>query len=68
MPDRTSARSPRVIRLPGFVTEEPVGLGEVIKRVTSSAGVRPCGSCAKRAALLNRWVAFSGQPVTRKRS
>jgi hypothetical protein len=51
------------VRLPGFVTGDEVGLGDVIKRVTSAAGVRPCGSCTRRAEALNRRVAF-----TRRRS
>jgi hypothetical protein len=46
------------VRLPGFLIEEETGLGEVIKHATSSAGIRPCGGCQKRAAALNRWVSF----------
>jgi hypothetical protein len=45
--------------LPGFVKEEEVGLGDVIKRATSSAGIRPCGGCLGRAATLNRWMVFT---------
>jgi hypothetical protein len=52
---------PHRIRLPGFVVETEVGLGEVIKRTTSLVGIRPCGSCLERAASLNRWVVFSGR-------
>jgi hypothetical protein len=47
------------VRLPGFVAEE-VGLGEVIKRVTSAVGIKPCGGCRRRAAALNRRLVFSG--------
>jgi hypothetical protein len=47
------------VRLPGFVKDEEVGLGEVIKRATYSVGVRPCGGCGRRAAALNRWVVFT---------
>jgi hypothetical protein len=61
MSDRPRERSPRVVRLPGFVSDEPVGLGDVIKRATTSAGIRPCSGCARRAASLNRWLAFSGR-------
>jgi hypothetical protein len=46
------------IRLPGFITDEEIGLGEVIKRATSAVGIPPCGGCAARAALLNRWMVF----------
>jgi len=31
------------VRLPGFLVEKEVGLGDVIKRVTSAMGIRPCG-------------------------
>jgi hypothetical protein len=53
--------TPRRVRLPGFVVDTEVGLGEVIKRATSLAGIRPCGSCLERAASLNRWMVFSGR-------
>jgi hypothetical protein len=49
------------IRLPGFVSEERVGLGDVVKRATSAAGIRPCGGCERRARALNQWVAFRGR-------
>jgi hypothetical protein len=49
---------PYRVRLPGFITEE-VGLGDVIKRVTASVGIRPCGGCLRRAEALNRRVVFS---------
>ena len=54
-------REPYRVRLPGFVTHEEVGLGDVIKRATYALGVKPCGGCSRRAATLNRWVAFSGR-------
>jgi hypothetical protein len=54
----TTTRPPRSIRLPGFVSEEQVGLGDVIKRATSALGIRPCGGCERRAAQLNRRVIF----------
>ena len=49
------------VRLPGFITDEDIGLGDVIKRATSAVGIRPCDDCARRAALLNRWLVFSGR-------
>jgi len=49
---------PREIRLPGFIREE-VGLGDVIKRATSTIGIRPCGGCRQRATQLNRRIVFS---------
>lgn len=54
-------RQPHHARLPGFTADEEVGLGDVIKRATYAAGIRPCGDCARRAARLNRWLVFSGR-------
>ena len=49
------------IRLPGFITEEGVGLGDVIKRVTYRMGIQPCSGCERRASALNRWIIFSNR-------
>jgi hypothetical protein len=49
------------IRLPGFITDEEIGLGDAIKQATSYVGIRPCGGCQRRARALNRWVAFTGR-------
>jgi len=51
---------PHRVRLPGFILDEDVGLGSVVKRVTSTFGIRPCGGCEQRAAMLNRWLVFTG--------
>jgi hypothetical protein len=51
---------PRRIRLPGLITEEPIGFGEVIKRATSAVGARPCGGCARRARRLDSRIIFTG--------
>ena len=51
---------PHRVRLPGFILDEDVGLGSVIKRVTSTFGIRPCGGCEQRANMLNRWLVFTG--------
>jgi hypothetical protein len=52
---------PKRVRLPGFVPDGPVGLGDAVKRVTSLAGVRPCGPCQERADRLNNWVVLTGR-------
>jgi len=52
-------REPFRVRLPGFISDEEIGLGDVIKRATSAVGIRPCDDCADRAATLNRWLVFS---------
>lgn len=49
------------VRLPGFISDQEVGLGDVIKRATYAIGLKPCGGCERRAATLNRWVRFSGR-------
>ena len=51
---------PHRVRLPGFILNEDVGLGSVVKRVTSTFGIRLCGGCEQRAAMLNRWLVFTG--------
>jgi hypothetical protein len=53
------SQRPYRVRLPGFVSEREVGLGDVVKRATSRVGIRPCGGCDRRAELLNRWVSFA---------
>ncbi len=58
--ENTDARQPHRIRLPGFVSDKDIGLGDVIKRATYAVRIRPCGGCEKRAAALNRWLVFSG--------
>jgi hypothetical protein len=52
-------REPHRIRLPGFIKDEEIGLGDVIKRVTYAMGIKPCTGCEKRAAALNRWMRFT---------
>lgn len=48
------------VRLPGFITsDDEVGLGDVVNRVTYAMGIKPCGGCERRAAALNRWMVFT---------
>ena len=49
------------VRLPGFVNDDEIGLGDVIKRATSYFGLPSCGGCNSRAEALNRWMSFSGR-------
>lgn len=51
-------RNPQRIHLPGFVTDEEIGLGDLVKRATSAIGITPCGGCRRRAEALNRWLVF----------
>jgi len=55
----TNERQPHRMRLPGFLIEEEIGLGDAIKHVTYAMGLKPCGGCEKRAASLNRWMRFT---------
>jgi hypothetical protein len=57
-PDK-SEHSPHQVRLPGFITDEEIGLGDAIKRTTSYFGINPCGGCDRRATALNRWMVFT---------
>ncbi len=57
---RESADRPQhKVRLPGFLVDEEIGLGDVISRATAKFGIRPCGGCQRRAETLNRWLAFT---------
>ena len=50
------ARARHRVRLPRFVSSTPIGLGDVVKRVTTAVGVKPCGPCEQRAARMNEWL------------
>jgi hypothetical protein len=56
-----SETQPYRMRLPGFIFDEDIGLGDVIKRATYAAGIRPASGCGcdRRAAMLNNWIVFS---------
>ncbi|MER7056885.1 hypothetical protein [Streptomyces sp. NPDC000351] len=61
---RGESRRPVRVRLPAFIDDE-IGLGEVVRKVTYGAGLRPCSGCEQRAATLNRWVVFTGRAKPR---
>ena len=50
------------VRLPKFITDEEIGLGDVMKRTTAYFGIQPCGGCGRRADALNRWLVFTNRP------
>lgn len=58
----SSKRQTHRVRPPGFLFDEEIGLGDVIKRATSYLGIKPCGGCEQRAAVLNRWMVFTNKP------
>lgn len=47
------------VRLPGFIHDEQVGLGNMVQRVTYAFGLKTCGGCESRAAAMNRWMVFT---------
>jgi hypothetical protein len=47
------------MRLPGFILDVEIGLGDVIKRTTYVMGINACSGCEKRAAALNSWMVFT---------
>src|SRR6266498_1254606 len=55
-------RQPHRVRLPGFIVEEDIGLGDALKRVTYRMGITSCAGCEKRdneldpAAVMSRAV------------
>lgn len=36
------------------------GLGDVVAKMTSAVGIKPCGGCKKRQEALNKLVPFTG--------
>jgi hypothetical protein len=57
--DRDTKAEPYRVRLPGFISDEQIGLGDAVKRATYAIGIRSCGGCEQRAAALNRWMVFT---------
>jgi hypothetical protein len=57
----STARQPYSVRLPRFVRDEDIGLGDLVKRTTASLAIKPCGGCERRAAALNRWLTFTSR-------
>jgi len=58
----------RAVRLPGFLNEKDIGMGDVIKRATSYVGIKPCRGCEARAAALNRRFVFSADSRNQRKS
>jgi len=53
------------IRVPFRTDKPPIGLGDVVKKVTTTMGFRPCSGCQRRAEAMNRMVQFTGRPKPR---
>lgn len=61
MKNENKENKPLMVRLPGFINEKEIGLGDLIKRATSALGIKPCSSCEQRADVLNSWVIFNSK-------
>jgi hypothetical protein len=64
MKEKTSANTgandqPHRVRLPGFLVQQEIGLGDVIKRAAYALGIDPCSGCESRTAALNRWLVLN---------
>ena len=59
--NKQPGHQPYRVHLPGFITDEDAGLGDVIKRVTSTFGIKPCRGCEHRSTVLNSWFVFTGR-------
>jgi peroxiredoxin len=59
-PPPAGTHQPHRLSLPRFLVKHDIGLGDVIKRVTSAMGIKTCVGCERRAAVLNRWLVLSG--------
>jgi hypothetical protein len=57
--EQPGEQSAHRVRLPAFITDDEIGLGDAIQRTTSYFGIPTCGGCQRRAAALNRWLAFT---------
>lgn len=63
--DNQQPAKPASLRLPWLSKPTPVGLGDVIKNVTRTAGIKACTPCQRRADRMNRWITFvpTNQPL-----
>jgi hypothetical protein len=52
-------RVPRPLRIPLPGLRRPVGLGQLVKAMTSAIGIAPCGGCRQRALSLDRRVVLT---------
>ena len=64
----TETHKPFRVRLPGFISEREVGLGDAIKRVTSITGIHPCGQADRAhrlSARVDYWLAGDDHRLAR---
>ncbi len=58
-PQDSTKAEPYRVRLPAFISDDEIGLGDIVKRVTYAVGIKPCGGCERRTSALNRWMIFT---------
>jgi hypothetical protein len=59
---RLPKQSPTVLHVPApLLRDGDIGLGDVLKKITTTFGVRPCAPCEARAANLNGRIVFSAR-------
>ncbi len=61
MEPKKTGPEPFRVRLPGFLHEGEIGLGDIVRHVTRAAGIQPCGACEQRRIALNRQFVFTGR-------
>jgi hypothetical protein len=54
-------KQPYVVKLPGFINNDDIGLGRLVSTITSRAGVKACDGCIRRANLLDAWIVISSR-------
>jgi hypothetical protein len=60
--ENRESKPKHLLRLPGLLSDDDIGLGDVVKKTTYALGIKSCSGCEKRAQILNRWVTFTGRP------
>ena len=62
MPDDSVQTVPKIsITVPWWQQGRKAGAGDLVAKVTTAAGVKPCGGCRKRRRALNRLIGFKGK-------
>lgn len=53
-PPQVTCKNNHVDKSPQCEQQPSLGLGDTIAKITSAVGIKPCGGCKQRQALLNR--------------
>lgn len=52
--------TPKTLQVPGLKTA--IGAGDVVAKVTTALGIKPCSPCQKRREQLNQALKFTPKP------